>query len=589
VVGCSAPSTAPITGPLLAVTDTTAATEIPSGSVAVISSKEAGSFLQRCATSTELQNTLAGVLILHSPAFPGWNEAPTAPYPAYAVHDMPKSARDYPWNPAGLGLESLNFPFPVFQLDNETSANAVQRLQYNEQIQSSGSGGGGGSSTAINVARMQLTMEGTGNSSNCIASKSCYPLGGYSIWAALPPLPPPAAAATTTTTTDSAQEQPSNSNSNLPILLVISQIDSTSLFHSLTQAADSPLSGLIAMLAAAQALGSVENNNNNNRLLAEQKYKKRIIFLAVMGEPWDFMGSRRLLYELENGNVAVQGLDVDSIEAIIEIGQVGRAGKATTTRTTKEENLASTASGSNVEKDINANNTISSSTPMLLPTTTATSAISSSSASSRFQLFGHVEKTGVSGTAAAPLLSTLQTLATTTYNTNTSLGVVLSNASAITPGLPPSTSSSFLRQRPEIPAVVIEEFDTAFTNTAYHSQYDTTTENTTTSSVDNNDVRFDQEERFDQNGISATAIFLAHALNSLAQSTGITTLSSSIEPLVVNSTAVEETVDQLLGCLAKESPGMGCELVNEVMTPWSSGPAGHYVGILRTVSQSEFI
>ena len=105
-----------------------------------------------------------------------------------------------------------------------------------------------------------------------------------------------------------------------------------------------------------------------------------------------------------------------------------------------------------------------------------------------------------------------------------------------------------------------------------------------------------QEESFDQNGITATAIFLAQALNTLAQdsSSSFDTIqsnsssnSTNVVPLQINSTAVAESVDALLGCLAKESPGMGCPLVTALMTPWTSGPAEHYIGILRTVSQSK--
>jgi nicastrin len=555
---------------LVAVTAVTAANEISPGSVALVSAEEAGELLQRCATDSKLQNNLAGVLIQQSLSgnFPGWNEAPAAPYPAYAVHEMD---RDYPWNPAGLDLSSIQFPFPIYQLDNETSANALQRVEYNNRINgsggsSSGGGGIGGASTAINVARMELTMEATGNSSTCIDSKTCYPLGGYSIWAALPPLPPPPMLSTDGEDTRPLEEQ--EKLNTLPTLLVIAQIDSTSLFHSLTQAADSPLSGLIAMLATAQVLGSTENSP-----LIVQKYQKRVVFLAVMGEPWDFMGSRRLLWELENGGLSVQGLEVESIEGIIELGQVGRLRRTTPISTNSSSSIASKISSKEY-----------------------------------YQLFGHVEKTGVSGTAAAPLLAELQNLATEsstnfTYSSTSLNGVDLRSASAATPGLPPSSAASFLRQRPDIPVVVLQEFDSAFINTAYHSQYDTPVQNndtlttattaTTTRSTADVSSRTFQEEKFDQDGISATAIFLAHALNSLAQTNNVTnsststSTSSTMSSLIINFTAVQETVDSLLDCLAKESPGMGCPLVTALMTPWNTGPAGHYIGILRSTTQSK--
>jgi nicastrin len=582
IIGCSTPTSAPVTGPLLAVTAATTNDEIPLGSVAVVSQDQAGKFLQRCSLDISLQNTLAGVLLLHSTSFPGWNEAPLAPYPAYAVHEMD---RGYPWNTAGLDLGMKEFPFPIFQLDNETSINALQRVEYNSQIGQSSRGsrgrGGRGGSTAVNVARMQLTMEATTNSSTCIGAKTCYPLGGYSIWAALPPLSPSLSAATATSDNKAAATK------QLPIVLVLSQIDSTSLFHSLTQAADSPLSGLVVMMAAAQALGSVDNNNKNSNgdgdgVVLVENFQKRIVFLALMGEPWYFMGSRRLLWEIDNGSLAVQGLDLDNIEAIIEIGQVGRA------------NRNSKGSTLDTQQEIKGNTTTTTNS-VLSSTLSTTSA--PPPPSQYYQLYGHVEKTGVAGIASAPLLAFLQDSAkntnpidSNTTNTN-NLGVLVSAASSITPGLPPCSSSSFLRQRPSIPVVAIEEFDTAFINQAYHTQYDTIN---ATDNIADDSVNL-EKERFDQNGVAATAIFLANALNSLAQSSSSiaadnfssSSNTSSIVPLRINTTAVEETVAALLDCLATESPGMGCPLVSALMTPLSTGPVGHYVGILRTVSQSK--
>jgi nicastrin len=51
--------------------------------------------------------------------------------------------------------------------------------------------------------------------------------------------------------------------------------------------------------------------------------------------------------------------------------------------------------------------------------------------------------------------------------------VVLLPASASNPGIPPSSLTSFLRHKPSIQGVVIEEFDTSFSNTYYQSEADT--------------------------------------------------------------------------------------------------------------------
>lgn len=490
-VGCAAPSAALLSGPITTVSATTPVADIPQGAVALIPADQAGDFLLRCSTDTSLQQRLYGVLIEHSDEFPGWNEAPAAPYPSYATH---ATQRDYTWNPPGLGLTSLSFPFPIFQLDNVTSPNAQLRAQYNTET----------SNRAVNVARMELSMEGTGNSSACITAKTCYPLGGNSIWSALPPIAP---------------SSPENniSNSSPPIIVVVAQIDSTALFHRLIQAADSPLSGLIAMLAAAEILGSEANS-----AAVVEKYSRRVVFLAVMGEPWDFMGSRRLLWEMEQGSSSVDGLSLDAVEGLIEIGQIGKAQR-------QGQSIASAF------PRVNGNS------------------------SGTYQLYAHTEKTGAAAVAARPLQAALEAVSFAGSE------IVLSNASTTTPGLPPSTASSLLRQRPDLAAVVIEEFDTEFLNGPYHSQYDTV-------------------ERIDPEAIVATAIFVARAVHALALGSELST-SLDAPVLEVNVTAVRESVGSLLGCLAEESPGMGCPLVTRLMSPLDPGPALHYVGILRTTTE----
>ena len=550
IVGSASPSsTAPIvTGKLFTATATTAAADFPVGAVALVTADQAGAFLARCAlpqapdssTTTEnssdqeLRNAVAAVLILHAAdkdeLLPSWNAAPVAPYAAYTSPESPP----YPWNPPGLDLLSKNFPFPVFQLDNVTSANAVLRANYNAEV----------AQGATNMARMELNMQASGNSSACLAAKSCVPLGGNSILGVFPSSPSPL--------NFSISKEGGEENNNSTVVLVMAQIDSSSLFHGLTEAADSPLSGLIAMLVAAQVLGNNTSSSSSTQAVRRQ-YKKRIAFLALMGEPWDFMGSRRVLWGIEQGSAAVQdlGLEVENIAAILEIGQIGRAQKSSATTTTDGGDA--------------------------------------------FQLYAHIEKSGPSAASSLPLRSFLQASSSSeSENNQAETKIELRNASDATPGLPPCSTSSFLRVRPDIPAVVLEEFKTQFLNTHYHSQYDD----------DVGDVGDDDDdESVDfESAITATAIFLARALHTLAHTSSSSSSSSSF-PLVVvddsatvpplpvldiNRTAVRESVVALMDCLMRRVLGMGCPLVASLMTTSDPGPAPHYVGILRTVTEGTF-
>jgi len=75
--------------------------------------------------------------------------------------------------------------------------------------------------------------------------------------------------------------------------------------HRAGQGAEAPRSGLVAMLAAAEALGNASAAGN---------YTRRLAFAALAGEPWGLMGSRRLLYQMHAAAPAVRGLALDAVE-----------------------------------------------------------------------------------------------------------------------------------------------------------------------------------------------------------------------------------------------------------------------------------
>lgn len=54
---------------------------------------------------------------------------------------------------------------------------------------------------------------------------------------------------------------------------------------------------------------------------AASSYNKRLVFLALAGEPWGYMGSRRLLYEAADGSNNTAGLDLSLIEKVSAVLQ----------------------------------------------------------------------------------------------------------------------------------------------------------------------------------------------------------------------------------------------------------------------------
>lgn len=68
---------------------------------------------------------------------------------------------------------------------------------------------------ALHTAVLDHSMFAEGNSSSCLEAGTCQPLGGHSVWAAMPPFPS------------------NGSSDGLPITMILSQTDGIGLFHDL--------------------------------------------------------------------------------------------------------------------------------------------------------------------------------------------------------------------------------------------------------------------------------------------------------------------------------------------------------------------
>lgn len=66
------------------------------------------------------------------------------------------------------------------------------------------------------------------------------------------------------------------------------------------------------MLAALQQLKAAAAAGGGS----SSSYSSRLVFLALAGEQWGYMGSRRLLYEAATGSNATAGLDVSLVEQV---------------------------------------------------------------------------------------------------------------------------------------------------------------------------------------------------------------------------------------------------------------------------------
>lgn len=459
-IGCSNPGREKVVVPMINFKD---ANEILQPSAILVSVDEISSFFTRLQDDSHFASNVGGVLI--EPGIEiqnrteGFSPAQKFPQAKFA----PYKNLDYEWNPIGSGIMWNQYNFPVF-LISESSISSIQEAA-SKNVKNK-------KDYISNVAEfdlvMQTTKAGTHNSMSCLKEETCLPLGGYSVWSSLPPI------------------NTSSSDQSKPVILTVASMDSASFFRDKSIGADSPISGLITLLAAVDALSHVDGLDDLH---------KQLVFGVFTGESWGYLGSRRFLLELDLQSDAVSGLNNRLIDTVFEIGSVGK---------------------------------------------------SSSHGFGKF--FAHMTEVSSSKNETWNALKLAQ-------ESLPFENVEVSPASTTNPGIPPSSLMAFLAKNPQISGVVLEDFDTSFTNHFYQSH-------------------LDDLHNINSSAIEAAALLVARTVYILA--TNKKELSSSaLTAIKVNTSLVEE----LIGCLLNCDPGLSCELVKRYISPSSVCP-NHYVGVI---------
>eukprot|EP00249_Psilotum_nudum_P017145 c26181_g1_i1 orf=97-1434(+) len=293
-IGCANPGRAKVVAPIVGFSDLSMDLNHPSA--ILLPPFLLMGFLTRTLNEPLFAKNVAGLLVEYSPDYgditrgpPGFSDDEKFPQSAFAMYQN----KSYVWNPFGTGIMWNRYNFPVFLLSEESTTALREVAADNEKRNLK---------FPMKVAEfdvvMQTTKSGTHSSKTCLEEWSCLPLGGYSVWSSLPPI------------------DALSTSSKKPILLAMSSMDSASFFRDKTPGSDSPLSGMIAMLAAADALSKTSGID---------KWKKQLVFIVFTGEAWGYLGSRRFLSALAAGESSVKGLDGSLIQQILEVGSVGRA------------------------------------------------------------------------------------------------------------------------------------------------------------------------------------------------------------------------------------------------------------------------
>ncbi|KAK7379220.1 hypothetical protein VNO80_04675 [Phaseolus coccineus] len=288
-IGCSNPGRDKVVAPIVRFENVD---KIAEPSAILVSLEEFPILFTRISDDSRFASKVSGVLV--EPTTDLQNKlngfSPDQKFPQGQF--APYHNTGYEWNPIGSGIMWKSYSFPVFLLTESGSKTLKEFVTNNEDKKKA---------YTSNVAEFDLVMQtvksGTLDSKSCLKEETCLPLGGYSVWSSLPPI-----------NTSSLQQ-------SKPILLAVASMDSASFFRDKSLGADSPISGLIALLAAVDALSHLDSLGD---------LSKQLVFAVFTGEAWGYLGSRRFLVELDLHSDAVHGLDQGLIETVFEIGSVGK-------------------------------------------------------------------------------------------------------------------------------------------------------------------------------------------------------------------------------------------------------------------------
>lgn len=458
-IGCSNPGSEKVIAPIVRLRK--GSDQLVQPSTILLSLDQMSDFFLRVSNDPELHQKVAGVLVESNGVNNDLQEL--SPDRKFPQDDFaPYSNHSHDWNPAGSGIMWNKYNFPVFLLSEE-STNTLQKIS--EKNEKTGNG------YKANVAEfdlvMQTTKAQTHDSASCLKEQSCLPLGGHSVWTSLPPLK------------NGSTEHPK------PLILAIASQDSASFFRDRSLGSDSPISGLIALLTAVDALSHIHGLS---------KLKKQLVFAVFNGEAWGYLGSRKFLQELDEGAASVNGINSLMIDQVLEIGSVGKA--------ILEEYPS---------------------------------------------FYVHAEG---NPSASKEILDALQSASKSLGSDN----VKVKQAASSNPGVPPSSLMSFIGKNTSTSGVVLEDFDSHFSNRFYHSY-------------------LDNPVNINSSSIAAAAALVARSLYILASDDSVVDLIT-LNTIKVNVSLVEE----LIGCLLTCNPGLSCDLVKRFISPSNPCPS-HYVGV----------
>ncbi|PSN40779.1 Nicastrin [Blattella germanica] len=183
-------------------------------------------------------------------------------YSGLSLHEQTCNIAD-PWNPDGTGITMCFLTHNAYDKDGQDKR-SLCALEMNSFMLAAVD-----SKTCIRRSSAQTILNRV---------RYCDPLGDRNIWATLYPR--------------SKQEKENNT-----VIVIAAPLDGTSMFDGLVPGAVSPVTGLVTLLMTARILASIAQNEGD----IESQQDDNVMFLLLNGESYDYIGSSRLVWDMEHG------------------------------------------------------------------------------------------------------------------------------------------------------------------------------------------------------------------------------------------------------------------------------------------------
>ncbi|KAM5237255.1 nicastrin isoform 1-T1 [Ctenodactylus gundi] len=206
-----------------------------------------------------------------------------------------------PWNSLGNGLAYEDFSFPIFLLEDENETRVIKQCYQDHNLSQNGS------APAFPLCAMQLFshMHAVTSTATCMRRSFiqntfsinpeivCDPLSDYNVWSMLKPI------------NMSGTLEPGDK-----VVVAATRLDSRSFFWNMAPGAESAVASFVTQLAAAEALQKAPDVTT---------LPHNVMFVFFQGETFDYIGSSRMVYDMEKGKFPVR---LENIDSFVELGQV---------------------------------------------------------------------------------------------------------------------------------------------------------------------------------------------------------------------------------------------------------------------------